>query len=101
MADDHDALMDRCDNWCDAWSDEEGIAHNLEGRDLMFALGNVVRDLRADRIAALEVIARLTEGWDVSPLGSTWHRHPDVEPMSDREWRVFCEAAQRATRNTT
>jgi hypothetical protein len=70
--------------------------------------------LQADYQAALDVITRLTTGWDAqrfygkSPI---WHRphffvedeatETTEEPMSDREWRVFCDAAQRATRNTT
>jgi hypothetical protein len=68
-----------------------------------------VRDLQADRTAGLDVIARLTTGWDhrQMPLGREWYRDPFLvdeptsEPMSDREWRVFCDAAQRATRTTT
>jgi hypothetical protein len=72
-----------------------------------------VRDLRTDRTAALDVIARLTTGWDANgrDLGPLWRRphffvedeatETTEEPMSDREWRAYCDAAQRATRTTT
>jgi hypothetical protein len=68
-----------------------------------------IPSLRADYTAALDLIARLTEGWDavpnIVPGRCHWQRDYDPpdpsdkirEPMSDREWRVYCDAAQRAT----
>ena len=105
MADDHDALLARAD----------GLMPQAAS-DIITHLARELRESQADYLAALDVIARLTTGWDARcleddiPHGHVWVREPilvdetdDIGPdeMSDREWRVFCEAAQQATRNTT
>jgi len=104
MADDHDALLARAD----------GLMPQAAS-DIITHLARELRESQADYLAALDVIARLTTGWDARcleddiPHGHVWFRDPLLDeggdeirdPMSDREWRVFCDAAQRATRNTT
>jgi hypothetical protein len=108
MADDHDALLARADAMLDRFTARQTTA--VPGTyTLIRNLCDALRDLRTDRTAALDVIARLTTGWDhrQMPLGREWYRDPFLvdeptsEPMSEREWRVFCDAAQRATRDTT
>jgi hypothetical protein len=131
MADDHDALLARLDQLsrhidnpmadretrrlaADAAAAVRDLQAEIEhhGDDLNEAdactdrLQAKIENLTADYLAGLDVIARLTEGWDPEALvggGSAWFRDREEPPedMSDREWRVYCEAAQRATRNTT
>jgi hypothetical protein len=112
MADDHDALLATADlaireqRW---HPDGFKLSGPTVDQRLIADLAAAVRDLLADYLAALDVIARLSEGWEPWPTGDRWYRDhivledpsDGVAPMSDREWRVFCDAAQRATRTTT
>ena len=101
MADDHDALLARAERW-----DNEGLGEFIT--DLAAAL----RESQANYHAALDIIARLTEGWDARsthddlPPDHAWFRDPVLaapdedtgpHPMSDRQWAVYTHAAQRAT----
>jgi hypothetical protein len=102
MADDHDALLARADGWYGRLG--EGITGQLID-DLAAAL----RESQANYHAALDNLAMVIEGFEPAPTGTHWHRDPiladdnerTIEEMTDRHWRVFCHAAQRATRGGT
>jgi hypothetical protein len=111
MADDHDTLLAEVDIRAPGdtgnWSGNYKLT--LSDPALARALAAALRDLKADYHAALDNLAMVIEGFEPAPTGTHWHRDPiladdnerTIEEMTDREWRVFCHAAQRATQNVT
>jgi len=101
MADDHDALLARLDH------PGRETHHGLSV--LCKTAAAALRESQANYHAALDIIARLSEGWDPTAHGlhngPTWIRAPILAdegepltaPMSDRQWAVYTHAAQRAT----
>jgi len=115
MADDHDALLAQHETQLaealgldlPAMTDTPAqVWHGLldRVRDLAAAL----RESQANYLAALDIIDHVVEGWDAKLMLDRpyWYRDPvladdgeqyGLDEMSDRHWRVFCHAAQRAT----
>jgi hypothetical protein len=111
MADALDALLTEVDIRAPGdtgnWSGNYQLT--LSDPALARALAAALRDLKADYHAALDNLAMVIEGFEPAPTGTHWHRDPiladdnerTIEEMSNRHWRVFCHAAQQATRGRT